>query len=135
MALHAHFPSAAVFVADGEHASGHGRRQGLPIARRDESRGSARRRARAMIRDRDQNRVEELALGGFWNSTGLQEKDSVDERAITHQVRDVVAANPNSIHRDFLDEGGTPRLHVTRHYDAEAARRRESYRTETGAAS
>src|SRR5436305_4740417 len=60
--LHAARTGAAVLVADGQNAGCDRRRQRLPVARNRQASRRTRRRAGAMIRDADEDRVHQPAF-------------------------------------------------------------------------
>ena len=94
--LHAGGAGAAVLVPDGQQPGGDGRGQGPAIAGGGQPRRRARRRARAVIRHRDQHGVQQPALSG---AVGSRERWSRNNRSANEarciKERDVVAADPD----------------------------------------
>ena len=108
--LHAGRSGAAVLVADGEDAGRDRRRRRLAIAGRREPRRGARRRAGAVVRRPDQDRVDQPALGRRRQPLVMQQEDQIGERRPPHQFEDVVSADPD-VCRAGVDDGGAPGVH------------------------
>ncbi len=112
---HAVRSRSAVFVADREDAGGNRRRYRLPVARRDQPRRRARRRARAVVGYGREDRVDQRALAFRRQPAAMQQEHRVGECRLSHQLRDVAAANPD---RGGLraDDCRAPCVHEGRDY-------------------
>ena len=72
-----------------------------------------------MIGHRDQDRVQEPALGRIRQAAAMQQKEHIGERRLLHQRRDVIAADPNPTFIRGADFR-SPRLdHNYAHYQSE----------------
>ena len=74
---HAGHAGAGVRIADRENAGGDGRFRRLTIAGRRHPRGRRARRTGAVIRDADQDRVDQPPLAFVWHVSAQQERDDV----------------------------------------------------------
>ena len=76
---------SAVLVPDGQHPGGDGRGQGLAIPGGGQPRRRARRRARAVVRHRDQHGVQQPALSRRGQPRPVEQEQHVGERGPLHQ--------------------------------------------------
>jgi hypothetical protein len=86
-----------VRIADRENTGGDGRFRRLTIACRRHPRGRRARRTGAMIRDADQDRVDQPPLAFVWHVSAQQERDDVGVRAACHQRHEIVTANDDAL--------------------------------------
>jgi hypothetical protein len=100
-----------MLVANRQDAGGNRGRQRRAIAGRGQARGCARGRARSVIGARHENGVDQSALGLGGQLASMQQEERVHEPSLTHELGDVVPANPD-VRLVRVDDGRAPGVHA-----------------------
>ena len=108
--FHATGSSTAVFVADREHAGPNSGGERLAVARRGQSSGCARGRARPVVGNTNQDRIDKATLSGRRQPIVVEQEDQIGECCLTHEGRDIVSAD-SQVRWAGVDDRCTPHLH------------------------
>ena len=108
--FHATGSSSAVFVADREHAGPNSGGERLAVARRGQSSGCARGRARPVVGNTNQDRIDKATLSGRRQPIVVEQEDQIGERCLAHEGRDIVSAD-SQVRWAGVDDRCTPHLH------------------------
>ena len=110
--IHAARASSAVLVADRQNTGCHRGRQRLTISRRGEPRGRAGRRTGAMVRDANEDGVEDATFARRRHTIVMQQEDQIRECGSLHKLEHVVPSNSEVI-RTRIDDRRAPGLHTS----------------------